>query len=66
MKLLLKLAFDSNFLDVLLTHLNWKENIQETSRIYNRSIPSCFEPHYESEAKCKVFIMKIHVQTFMW
>ena len=25
----------------------------------NRPFPSCFEPHYESEAKCKVFIMKI-------
>ena len=25
----------------------------------NRPFRSCFEPHYESEAKCKVFIMKI-------
>ena len=25
----------------------------------NRPFPSCCEPHYESEAKCKVFIMKI-------
>ena len=25
----------------------------------NRPFPSCFEPHYESEAKCKVFHMKI-------
>ena len=25
----------------------------------NRPFPSCFEPHYESEAKCKVFVMKI-------
>ena len=25
----------------------------------NRPFPSCFKPHYESEAKCKVFIMKI-------
>ena len=24
-----------------------------------RPFPSCFEPHYESEAKCKAFIMKI-------
>ena len=23
----------------------------------NRPFPSCFEPHYESEAKCKVFVM---------
>ena len=22
-------------------------------------IPSCFEPHYDSKAKCKVFIIKI-------
>ena len=25
----------------------------------SRPFPSCFEPHYESEAMCKVFIMKI-------
>ena len=25
----------------------------------NRPFPSCFEPDYESEAKCKVFVMKI-------
>ena len=25
----------------------------------NRPFPSRFEPHYESEAKCKVFVMKI-------
>ena len=25
----------------------------------NRPFPSCFEPHFQSEAKCKVFIMKI-------
>ena len=24
----------------------------------NRLFPSCFEPHYGSEAKCKVFVMK--------
>ena len=24
-----------------------------------RAFPCCSEPHYESEAKCKVFIMKI-------
>ena len=27
--------------------------------LLNRPFPSCFEPHYESEAKCKVFVMKI-------
>ena len=25
----------------------------------NRPFPSCFEPHFESEAKCKIFVMKI-------
>ena len=25
----------------------------------NRPFPSCREPHYESEAKCKAFHMKI-------
>ena len=25
---------------------------------YNRPFPSCFEPHYENKAKCKVFVMK--------
>ena len=27
--------------------------------VFNRPFPSCCEPHYESEAKCKVFNMKI-------
>ena len=26
----------------------------------NRPFPSCCEPHYESEAKCKTFHMKIN------
>ena len=26
---------------------------------FNRPFPSCFEPHYESEAKSKVFVMEI-------
>ena len=25
----------------------------------NRPFPSCSEPHYESETKCKAFYMKI-------
>ena len=25
----------------------------------NRPFPSCFEPHYEIEAKCKAFVLKI-------
>ena len=27
-------------------------------KLSNRPFPSCFEPHYESKAKCKVFVMK--------
>ena len=27
--------------------------------VFSRPFPSCFELHYESEAKCKVFIAKI-------
>ena len=34
------------------------------TRLTNRSFTSCFEPHYESEAKCKVFIMKISYHSY--
>ena len=30
----------------------------------NRLFPSCFEPHHESEAKCKIFIMKISLHSY--
>ena len=30
----------------------------------NRPFPSCLEPHYESEAKCKVFVMKISFHSY--
>ena len=30
----------------------------------NRPFPSYFEPHYESEASCKVFIMKISFYSY--
>ena len=30
----------------------------------NRLFPSCFEPHYDSEAKCKVIIMKISFHSY--
>ena len=30
----------------------------------NRPFPSCIEPHYESEAKYKVFVMKISVHSY--
>ena len=29
------------------------------SIIGNRPFPSCYQPHYENEAKCKAFHMKI-------
>ena len=31
---------------------------------FNRPFPSCFEPHYESEAKCKVVVMKIGFHSY--
>ena len=34
------------------------------SPVFNRPFPSCFEPHYESEAKCKVFVMKISFNSY--
>ena len=30
-----------------------------SSAVLNRSFPSCCDPHYESEAKCKTVHMKI-------
>ena len=38
--------------------------ISAVCRKRNRSFPSYFEPHYESEAKCKVFIMKISFHSY--
>ena len=34
------------------------------TRDKNRPFPSYFEPHYESEAKCKVFVMKISFHSY--
>ena len=31
---------------------------------FNRPFSTCFEPHYESEAKCKVFVMKISFHSY--
>ena len=31
---------------------------------YSRPFPSCFEPHYKSEAKCKDFVMKISFHSY--
>ena len=36
----------------------------ESENEMNRPFPSCFEPHYESEAKCKVFVMKISFHSY--
>ena len=30
----------------------------------NRPFPSCFEPHYESEAKCKFFVLIISFHSY--
>ena len=30
-----------------------------STKFLNRPFPSCRKPHYESEAKCKAFLMKI-------
>ena len=30
----------------------------------DRSFSSCFKPHFESEAKCKVFVMKISFHSY--
>ena len=34
------------------------------SLISNRPFLSCFEPHYESEAKCKVSVIKIRFHSY--
>ena len=42
-----------------ITHAQ-KANIHSfTGSCKNRSIPSCYEPPYKSEAKCKAFQMEI-------
>ena len=33
------------------------------SKVVKRSFTSCFDPHYEIHAKCKVFIVKICMKT---
>ena len=34
------------------------------SLLANRPFPSCFEPHYESDSKWKVFVMKISFHSY--
>ena len=42
------------------------ENGQRTrsSFMLNSPFPSCCEPHYKSEATCKVFVMKISFHSY--
>ena len=37
----------------------WDKSSKINHLSHNRPFPSCFESHYESEAKCKAFGMKI-------
>ena len=30
----------------------------------NRSFPTCFEPHNESEAKCKILVVKVSFHSY--
>ena len=39
-------------------------NEVHSHQLQNRPFPSYFEPHYESEAKCKVFVMKISFHSY--
>ena len=38
--------------------------VKQLVSLSNEPFPSCVEPHYESEAKCKVFIMKISFHSY--
>ena len=40
---------------------NW---LKKEANANNRPFPSCCEPHYESEGKCKVFVMKISFHSY--
>ena len=41
--------------------VQWDDVLQT---IPNRPSPSSFEPHYKSEVKCKVFVMKISFHSY--
>ena len=47
---------ESQFISSLTDSLN--------AEVRNRPFPSCFEPRYKSEAKCKVFVMKISFHSY--
>ena len=40
------------------------QKAQVLTNINKRPFPSCFEPHYQSEAKCKVFVTKISFHSY--
>ena len=44
--------------------LQWPNYLIHSVDKTNRPLPICFEPHYESEAKCKVFVMKISFYSY--
>lgn len=46
-------------LNTTLIHLHTPNTSKIFTHLTNRPFPSCCEPHYESEAKCKTFHMKI-------
>ena len=44
---------------LIIFSLGWGGGGAIFGTVRNRSFPGCFEPHYESEAKCKFFFMNI-------
>ena len=58
-----KLQKEDKQMSKQITHTKLKEGNKmaaETLQLKtNRPFPSCCQPHYESKAKCKVFVMKI-------
>ena len=38
--------------------------VRQMLRAVDRPFPSCFEPHYESEAECKVFHLKVRFHSY--
>ena len=47
-----------------LVYLKVLVNFPQALHQESRPFPSCFEPHYESEAKYKVFVMKISFHSY--
>ena len=38
---------------------NGKEKLMKKVCRFNRAFPNCYEPHYDSEAKCKALLTKM-------